>query len=422
MTRHAMILAALLPFITVAARAAENDPSGYPVVHWKDAARYLGKVAVVQGRIVAARNIGKICFLNFDDPASRTFTAIVKERNYKRFSTPPEVLYKDKWVRIRGMISEFRGKMQIEVLDPDQVTILEKEEPIPPERHVDRRPFDGTVTVGTFNLLNLFDDHDDPYHADEGTPAKPEKQRKAAAAAIRKLNADVLALQEVENRGVLEEFVRTLLPDMGYEHVVCFESNDHRGIDCAVLSRIPVGPVSSYRHLRFSDGSGAVTRFRRDLIEVRIEPNGYEAFTVFAVHLKSKAGGGKSLALRKAEARQIRVILDGKLRKNPAARFVLCGDMNDTWESDPLKILRGEGVAELTGFVDQLPKGTVTYKGRNGDVIDYLLCSPEMARRYEPKSYRVDSGSLDVCGSDHNPVIIRFLLAPASTSAGGRAG
>lgn len=419
MTRHAVILAALFPFIAVAvAQAAETDPSGYSVVHWKDAGKHLGEVAVVQGRIVATRNIGKICFLNFDDPENRAFTAIVKQSNYKRFSTPPETLYKDKWVRIRGVISEFRGKLQIEVLDPDQVTVLEKEEPIPSERHVDRPLFDGVVTLGTFNLLNLFDDYDDPYHDDEGTPAKPEKQRKAAAGAIRKLNADVLALQEIENRGILEEFVRTLLPDMGYEHVVCFESNDLRGIDCAVLSRLPVGPVSSYRHLRFSDGSGAMTRFRRDLIEVRVEPIGYEAFTVFVVHLKSKAGGGKSTALRKAETRQIRVILDRKLREDPAARFVLCGDMNDTWESDPLKILRGEGLRALTGFVDQLPTGTVTYKGRNSDVIDYVLCSPEMALRYEAKSYRVDAGSLAEDGSDHNPVVIRFSLSKASTSAG----
>ena len=46
-------------------------------------------------------------------------------------------------------------------------------------------------------------------------------------------SADVVALQEVENRFLLQEFVDTHLSDMGYQ-VVLVEGNDSRGIDCAL--------------------------------------------------------------------------------------------------------------------------------------------------------------------------------------------
>ena len=275
-----------------------------------------------------------------------------------------------------------------------------------------RPAFDGKVTVATFNVLNLFDEYDDPYHEDEGMRAKPRAQLERLAETIRRIDADVLALQEVENRGCLERVVRELLPDLGYEHVVCFEGNDRRGIDCAVLSRLPIGPVTSHRHLRFRDDSGEIRRFRRDLLAVSVEPVGFESFTVFVVHLKSKRGGAKQTAgLRSAEARAIRRVLDRTLSKDAAARFLICGDFNDTWDSEPMGIIRGSGPGALRGFVGDLAPGEVTYnRGRYRSVIDFVLASPELSKRYMSKSYRIRSGSVETGGSDHNPVSARFEL------------
>ena len=44
----------------------------------------------------------------------------------------------------------------------------------------------------------------------------------------------------IENRGDLQRLVTAMIPDLGYEHVVLLEGNDYRGIDVAVLSRLPV--------------------------------------------------------------------------------------------------------------------------------------------------------------------------------------
>lgn len=408
-------------FVLVAVVAASwsvraNEPAippeaALPVIGWRDAGKYLDREVIVQGRIVEAKSIKKICFLNFD--AARTFTAVVHESNYKNFPQPPDTLYAGKLVRIRGIVSEYKGKPQIEIVRPDQVRVLEKEEPVASQPASRPGAFDGVVTLATFNVLNLFDDYDDPYRMDETTPAKPKEELQKLAATIRKLDADVLALQEVENRGYLERFVGAYLADMGYEYVVCLEGNDQRGIDCALLSRLPVGPVTSHQHLRFPDGAGREMTFRRDLLQVRIEPPGGPEFSVFVVHFKSKLGGAADTEkYRVGEAREARKTLDELLAREKDGLVVICGDFNDTWDSAPMKVLRGEGPGALRGFVDELPKGAATFNKKPYGMIDFILCSPAMAARYVPKSHRIVSGDVPSLGSDHNPILIQFDLDP----------
>lgn len=408
--RFALFLAFLAPAFVGAADKVLPADAGIVVIDWKDAHKHMDQEVIVQGRIVQARDIGKICFLNFD--GARTFTAVVHAPNYKNFTLPPDQLYGGKILRIRGVISTYKGKPQVEVSHPDQITVLEKELPIEPPAVTKTAAFDGTVTVATFNVLNLFDEHDDPYHADEGTPAKPKAELEHLAATIRKLNADVLALQEVENRGYLERFNAALLGDLGYEHVVCIESNDRRGIDCAVLSRLPVGPVTSWRHLRFSDGSGGEMGYNRDLLQVRIEPPDCPDFDLFVVHFKSKRGGAdETERFRVAECTKTREILSGILKNDAEAMFLICGDFNDTWGSKPLKALIGDGAMALKDFTRELPEKASSYNKMNNDsVIDFIFASPAMARRHVAGSYKIIPGTVESAGSDHNPVVTQFRL------------
>ena len=411
---HSQISLSLATLLLTSAICPAEEPiispdAGRPVIDWRKAAKYLGRDVIVQGKIMETKNIGRICFLNFD--RDRSFTAIIREPSYVNFPSPVEDMYLGKIVRIRGSISEYRGRPQIEFFHPDQVRILDKEEPIPPAAPPPSHEFTGIATIASYNVLNLFDEHDDPYHSDEGTRPKPKQQLENLAKTIRKANADVVALQEVENRGYLEIFNRAMLSDMGYKHVVCFEGNDRRGIDCAVLSRLPVGPVTSHRHLEFSDGCGGTLRFRRDLLQVRILPPGGLAFDIFVVHLKSKRGGSSTRRIRVGEASQLRRTLDGLLEEDSNALFVVCGDFNDEQDSEAVKIVRGKGAGALKDFLSDLPEGAVTYsQDRFRSIIDFIFCSPAMGLRYVPKSYRVLDGSAESSGSDHNPVLIQLSL------------
>jgi len=414
MLRFAKSMPVVLLFLAVTVRAEPPIiplDAGLPVIDWKDAGKYLDKEVVVQGKIVLTKNTGKICFLNFD--SARSFTAVIREPVYKKFPQPPEKLYDQKIVRIRGVIGEYAEKPQIEIFSPDQVTILEQEQPIPPKPEVKKRTFDGTVTIATFNTLNFFDEYDDPYASDESTPAKPKEELQALASTIRTIDADVVALEEVENRGYLERFVNAMLGDMGYDNIVLFEGNDRRGIDCAVLSRLPVGPVTSHRHLRFNengeDPEGPLY-FRRDLLQVQIRPPKCPPFYMFVVHLKSKRDGGRTETYRLAETREARRILDELLSKDKDVRFVICGDFNDTFDSKPLKALRGEGETALRDFLADVPKDAVTYNKAPRSMIDFILASPAMGGCYVAKSYRIVPGTIETVGSDHNPVVAKFNL------------
>jgi len=387
-------------------------------IRWQDAADHVGQDCVVYGKIVRTGTTKNWCFLNFDEDYRRTFTVAIPRRFWDRFAKPPAETYADQQLSVYGRVIEYDGKPEIIVSDPARITVganlpdqAEAAEKKPPPKP---RAFDGSCQVATFNVLNLFDDYDDPYHGDETTPTKPRPELEHLAETIRRLDADVLALQEVENRGHLQRFVDILIPDLGYEHLVLFEGNDYRGIDVAVLSRLPVGPVTSYRHLRFTDGNQKPMSFRRDLLRVRIEPPGVAAFDVFVVHLKSKRGndGGKSLTIRMGEAGQVRRVLDGVLSADPQAHFVICGDFNDTLDSEPLKTIIGSGASALGVLVGDPPgDDAVTFnKEPYRSTIDFILPSPAMAKRYRAGSLKIIAGSVSSGGSDHNPVAATFDL------------
>lgn len=390
-----------------------------PTISWRDAGAYLGREVYLVGKVVhTGRSRTGHVFLNFDPDYRHSTTIFIRRQDVKNFTEPPENAYRGKTIQVRGFPYDKNGQPNLAVASPDRIAILPDDAVLTlpttrPPLSTTRPAGAETITVGSYNVLNLFDAADDPYSADETTGPKPQTQVEALAKSIRALDADVLALLEVENRGVLQQFVDVYLPDMGYE-VVLYEGNDMRGIDTAVLSRLPVGPVTSHRHLRFKDTQGHTIRFQRDLLQVRLEPPTGVPFDLFVVHLKSKAGDDDDgLEIRLPEAQLVRSILDQKLKADPQAAFLVAGDFNDTLDSHPLHAILGSGSSKLIAFVDDLPDDArVTYnKPPYRGMIDFILASPAMAQRYLPKSYNIPyDGSPSTTGSDHNPVLARFRL------------
>ena len=386
-----------------------------PTIAAADAERFVGLEVFVVGTIAATgkSDTGHV-FLNFGKDKD-ALVGFIHRSVVSEFSGPPDTIFAAKKVKIRGTVYLYNGQPNIRVqslshvaLLPDEAVLVDLVSVEPPAP----REVSDVVTVACFNLFNLFDTRDDPYRADEGTRSKPRKELDALAATIRGVNADVLALSEVENRGYLEHFNQALLRGLGYRHVVLFEGNDERGIDVALLSRLPVGTVTSHRHLTFPDGNGQRMSFRRDLLRVRIEPIDGLAFDVYCVHLKSKFGDDEGAAARLGEARMIRAVLDGVLEHDADARFLLCGDFNDDVTSPPLQAILGSGPRQLETFYQQLEEDSrVTYnKEPYRSMIDFVLASPAMAKRYVPNSYQIVPGSPAVSGSDHNIVHARFRI------------
>jgi len=406
-----------LSFLVCAAHAAAqaviDADEGVASIHWTTAGDAIGDVAYVCGKVIEVRNIGNITFVNFDEKRPAKFVAVVFRENYKKFSGDLKDLYAGKLVKIRGQITTHRDRPQIVLTDPAQVEVVAKlPETFKPKERARQADKDQLV-VATYNILNLFDDVDSPYHADETTPAKPREQLEHVAETIRALDADVIAFQEVESRGYLSRFVDVFLGDMQYEYIVHYEGNDLRGIDVCLLSRVPVGPVRSHRHVKFSGPDGRQRHMSRDLLSVTLQPPGKSPIEVWVLHLKSNSGGREfSEPVRLAEARYVRDQLDQRLAAEPDASILVMGDFNDNWQSPTMTTIVGSGATAL-----QLPlsesaiKSLITYNREpRRSMIDFILCSPAMAKQFVPGSYRTVPGGITTSGSDHNPVTAWFQL------------
>ena len=81
-------------------------------------------------------------------------------------------------------------------------------------------------------------------------------------------------------------------------------------------------------------------------------------------------------------------------------------------ESDTLQAVIGKGKTKLVAFFEDVAKkDRITYnKEPYRSMIDFILASPAMAKKYEKDSYAILSGSPMKTGSDHNAVIARFRL------------
>ena len=194
-------------------------------------------------------------FLILTHLAPPKFLGIIFRDKLSNFPHPLTQLYRGKLVRIHGRVTTYRGHPQIVVTHPDQIEILNQlSKHKVPSTYIWR--VNKEFVVASYNVLNLFDAEDDVYRTDETTEPKTRAAMQQVANVIRQLSADILARQEVENRGCLERFVKVFLGDMGYEHIVHFEGNDLRGIDVCLISRMPIGRVSSWRHMTFPDPLG----------------------------------------------------------------------------------------------------------------------------------------------------------------------
>ena len=167
------------------------------------------------------------------------------------------------------------------------------------------------------------------------------------------LDVDVLAVQEVEHIEILKRFNQEHLGGM-YPHVVLIEGNDRRLIDVGLLSKLPIGPITSHQAAVHPDNPGSRI-ISRDLLQIEIQkPNGDKLFTIYNTHLKSQfvprgqdpvQGANQSNARRRRQAETIARLISRMERPNSS--FILVGDMNDPPDSEflaPMLTIDGQPI------------------------------------------------------------------------------
>lgn len=233
------------------------------------------------------------------------------------------------------------------------------------------------LVVAQWNVENLFDTEDDPENKGDDsflpggwqgwTEVRYQVKLDHLAEVIAAMDADVLCLQEVENRRVLDDLTERLTTghDLEYEYVIHREGPDHRGIDVAVLSMIPatatrwIAPVKRQREILIAEFSPAASRL-----------------VILVNHWKSRWGPAKrATAMRLEQARAARAEVTRLLVKDAAAAVMVVGDFNDDVDgpslrealqstsrlSDVLKDESGNLLYNLHGTLAEASRGTFFY-------------------------------------------------------------
>jgi len=206
---------------------------------------------------------------------------------------------------------------------------------------------------------------------------------------IRDLNADVLAVIEAENRITLKTFGDSIVKKVNgepFDKVMLVDGNDDRGIDVGIVTKNDYHIDLVKTHI-FDFNSEGKKVFSRDLPEYKIITPSGEFVWVLPAHFKSKFGGNdsKSQKKRKGEAQRAAEIYNG-LRNEGYENIIICGDFNDTPESDPLSPLLIntdlKDFSEHSTFVVNDNGGIGTFGiGSDRNKIDYILLSPALFNR-----------------------------------------
>ena len=190
------------------------------------------------------------------------------------------------------------------------------------------------------------------------------------------------------------------LAPLGREYrIVHKDSPSARGIDCAVLyDAKQVKAV--FEGFHFVDLPPE--KLSRDIVEVEFEKDG-KRLTVFMNHWPSRANPEEH---RVTAAKTLRKRLDALLKLDPAADFVVLGDLNDTPANESVKTHLRAGDAP-TGLTDgklydtvwplvNAGKGTYVFDNK-WDAIDHIIVSPGML---DDKNFRWKSDSTEAVAFD----------------------
>ena len=208
-----------------------------------------------------------------------------------------------------------------------------------------------SLRVMSYNVQNLFDTRDNPNTRDEDFTLEGEQKWEQSVLedkfqnlgrVVKSVNPDILAVQEIENQEILDEWVKKALVEGAYSHVITEKSDDPRGVRTGLITRLPVVKVDTHQvwNEKFKDSKGRVMK-TRDILEVELKGAKNSRIFIFVNHWPSKGGGSDADRFRKFVATQLREILETRQSQFPTALILALGDFN-------------EGLDEGT-FASQLP-------------------------------------------------------------------
>ena len=208
------------------------------------------------------------------------------------------------------------------------------------------------VSLGFYNLENLFDTVDDTLINDEeflpiGVRSWTEDKYKEKLANMAfvisqigiseaKSGLSLLGVSEIENRKVLEDLViQPSIKDRNYQ-IIHYDSPDGRGVDVGMLYN-PKHFTPLYSRpiplMIFNDGK---RRYTRDVLYVKGILD-TDTIHVMVNHWPSRGGGAITASHRNNGAKLCRIVVDSLFNLNENAKIFVMGDLNDDPTDESLK-------------------------------------------------------------------------------------
>ena len=293
----------------------------------------------------------------------------------------------------------------------------------------------GSIRLASYNIENLFDDRAGgfkPGVEKDAMRPKPTEHKREVANAIRAIDADIVALQEIGSLEALLWFRDEFLKDAGYEHVVSLDSGDERGIEQAMLSRFPITEAKVFPHLplggvhpeKYGDeenwNAGQPLMGRRSPLLATVEVpmsafgnRGDESYTMRLLVVHHKSGRWNDY-WRTAEAKKFVELLEGA--NENGARVAVLGDFNAQMNEEPLRVYREAGYEDVFHWSERSSR-TLTHASEraidfilvNGalrkDVVDnsaFVFATPLLPREADWRTTPAPVGY----AADHMPVVV----------------
>ena len=209
------------------------------------------------------------------------------------------------------------------------------------------------VSIGFYNLENLFDTVDDtlindeeflPKGARSWTPERYQEKLTNMAYVISQIGLldvaaglSVLGVSEIENRKVLEDLViQPAIKNRNYQ-IVHYDSPDGRGVDVGLLynaSHFTVLSSTPIPLINYSEGEIQKTRdvlYVTGLLDT-------DTIHILVNHWPSRSGGeARTAPYRNSGAKLCRKIVDSLFVHNRESKILIMGDLNDDPTNESIK-------------------------------------------------------------------------------------
>lgn len=221
-----------------------------------------------------------------------------------------------------------------------------------------------TAVIAFYNFENLFDTIDNPAISDDEFTPDGEKSYNTRIYTSKlqhlstvisqlgtEINPDGLAIlgsAEIENDTVLNDLLKEPLISARNYRFVHYDSKDLRGVDVALIYNPRYFTVTDSRKLYVRLPEGAKENiFTRDILWVKGKLDG-ETIHVFVNHWPSRLGGEERSAPGRAAAALVcKNFADSVQKREPGAKIVIMGDLNDDPVSPSLvKVLQAKDKAD----------------------------------------------------------------------------